>query len=45
MVLHITKSQSAMLPVTTKTCLQFVSELFVAEVTVSHDERQLVTQI
>jgi len=45
MVLHIKKSQSAMLLITEDMCLQFLSELFVAEVVVSHVERQLVPRM
>ena len=44
MALHIKKSQSAVLLVAEKMCLQLSSELFVAEVVVSHVERQPVPQ-
>jgi len=45
MVLCIKKSRSAVLLVADKTCLQFLSKLFVAEVVVSHVERQLIPQM
>ena len=44
MVLHIRKSQSAMLLVAENMCLQLSSEVFVAEVVASHVERQPVPQ-